>query len=190
MRDRRLMCSDCDCRTCAGAINSLRRPCDRGGSRMTPTPSRARNVRNAIEYLESRSTIKCRLPRRAPDSLSVHLAAYKAAPSVGAVRAVIPAVGGAIPRAAATILREESTRASETVNEIDSIRWRRRPRDRLICIPRADRRPGYQAGERNDRTLADDIRQITLVGDVVTPQRDAGTLAAREIDVPGQTCVQ
>ena len=95
-----------------------------------------------------------------------------------------------MPPAAATILREESTRASETVNEIDSVRWRRRPRDRLICIPRADRRPGYRAGEWNDRTLADDIRQITLVGDVVTPQRDAGTLAAREIDVPGQTCVQ
>jgi hypothetical protein len=36
-----------------------------------------------------------------------------------------------------------------------------------MYTPGADRRPGHQAGERNDRTLADDIRQIMLVGDVV-----------------------
>src|ERR1700682_2860394 len=46
---------------------------DRGGNRMTSTPSRPRNVRNAAEYFVSRSTIKCCLPRSIPDSLSVRV---------------------------------------------------------------------------------------------------------------------
>ena len=41
-------------------VRMLRAIGDRGGSRITSIPSRAINVRNAVEYLVSRSTIKCR----------------------------------------------------------------------------------------------------------------------------------
>jgi hypothetical protein len=48
---------------------------DRGGSRITSIPSRAINVRNASEYLVSRSMIKCRLLRSTPSLPSVRLLA-------------------------------------------------------------------------------------------------------------------